>query len=428
MSISRAREMALTIDGDYRIVDADAAAQAVYGYTLDQFRCLSLYDLSISGAPVQLATHESRHRRQDGTTFPVELIPVVLPGKGSDRWLVILRDLTHQHQARALDELLTEAGGLVLQCQPTPFILTYVCVELARVFACELVTIETKSLDSGRASSRSGAPSDQPSIAFTCESELSMVLSAGDHAFGTLSLYGTKADAFPEEVLQILSHWVRRMAPFLMALERQEELRRQAMTDPLTGLPNRRAWDERLRRVVPGATREKRVAVLMFDLDGFKWVNDHMGHPAGDKLLIEVAAQARRVLGDQGFLARFGGDEFGVVLENCSGREAAAVGDRLLEALGSLEFRHAGLRFRLSASAGLVSLSQATKPESALSWADTALYAAKRAGKNQLALYQPEAQGIVRSLRRTQKLHLEALHWREALQAGSERVTPAFGG
>ena len=416
--------MTLLIGEEYRILDADTAAQAVYGYSLEQLRSLTLQDLTAPGELVQLTTHESMHQRCDGSTFPVEMIPVSVPKTAPAEWLVILRDLTNQRRAREVDELITLTGGMVLQCQPAEQVLTYICMELARIFSCALVTIKTEAVESGQVSS---CPSAAAVHAPPFVSELALALSSGDHRFGTLTLYGTREGTFSPQVLQALDNWARRLVPYLLAVERQEELRRQAMTDPLTGLPNRRAWDERLRSSVAGASKANHVSVLIFDLDGFKWVNDQMGHPAGDRLLIQIADQARRALGEHGFLARFGGDEFGVVLEACAGRDASAMGGRLLEALSEILFCHGALRFQPTASVGLVSLTQPTRPDDVIRWADMALYTAKRRGKNQVAVYQPEARGILHALGRIQAAHLETLHRVQGLPANGEPPAPACG-
>jgi diguanylate cyclase (GGDEF)-like protein len=119
-----------------------------------------------------------------------------------------------------------------------------------------------------------------------------------------------------------------------------------AETDPLTGLPNRRAWDARMARVTAD---DERVTVAMLDIDHFKRFNDAHGHLAGDRLLRETAAAWRVLLRSNDLLARVGGEEFGLLLVNCSPSAAAEVTERLrVEVTGGqtasagLAVRHAG--------------------------------------------------------------------------------------
>src|SRR5262249_9771534 len=107
--------------------------------------------------------------------------------------------------------------------------------------------------------------------------------------------------------------------------------RRQAVTDELTGLPNRRLFYERLTAAV--ASGEETLAVAMVDLDRFKELNDTLGHHAGDLLLAQLGPRLREVVGDAGFVARLGGDEFALLLPGAGLSRASEVGRRLGAAL-----------------------------------------------------------------------------------------------
>jgi diguanylate cyclase (GGDEF)-like protein/PAS domain S-box-containing protein len=161
--------------------------------------------------------------------------------------------------------------------------------------------------------------------------------------------------------------------------ERQRDhlLRRveaMARTDDLTGLANRRAWDEELRREVERATRHGyQLHVVMLDLDHFKVFNDTQGHQAGDAILREVGAVWRLAARVTDFVARYGGDEFALLLPDCSRNDATAVVNRLRAALPD------GLTF----SAGLAHWDGELSPDELIARADAALYEAKRAGRNQ---------------------------------------------
>jgi diguanylate cyclase (GGDEF)-like protein/PAS domain S-box-containing protein len=161
------------------------------------------------------------------------------------------------------------------------------------------------------------------------------------------------------------------------------QLQRQALHDDLTGLPNRKLLVDRLRQALERTRRRRgrKVAVLFMDLDGFKVVNDSLGHEAGDLLLVIVAERLRRCLRPEDTLARFGGDEFVVLLESVEvPGEAVRVAQRITDELRR-PFVLEGRELHVSASAGISSGTARTKtPEDLLRDADTAMYRAKEGG------------------------------------------------
>jgi diguanylate cyclase (GGDEF)-like protein/PAS domain S-box-containing protein len=157
-------------------------------------------------------------------------------------------------------------------------------------------------------------------------------------------------------------------------LERVEAM---ARTDELTGLPNRRAWDEELRRGLARAARTRQPVCLgLLDLDRFKDFNDRHGHQAGDELLVETAAAWRLLLRVTDFIARYGGDEFLLLLPDCPPDEATVVVERLRTARP----------LRQSCSAGVVQWDGAIDAEQLIAHADAALYAAKRGGRDRVVI------------------------------------------
>lgn len=163
----------------------------------------------------------------------------------------------------------------------------------------------------------------------------------------------------------------------------QRHIERLAHFDSLTGLPNRILLTDRLQQAVAIATRGNApLAVLMFDLDGFKSVNDTLGHAAGDALLKAVGARARGCVRASDTIGRLGGDEFLVILPETEARGAEQVGDKLVEAMAH-PHRIDGHEVRVSASVGASLLPEHGKSaELLLRAADAALYEAKSAGKN----------------------------------------------
>jgi diguanylate cyclase (GGDEF)-like protein/PAS domain S-box-containing protein len=163
----------------------------------------------------------------------------------------------------------------------------------------------------------------------------------------------------------------------------EERLRHLADHDELTGIPNRRRLVAHLQRCLQTAARRgDKGALLMLDLDGFKGVNDNLGHAAGDALLVDVAAGLRGHLGPHDLLARVGGDEFAVVLEHADRVRAAAIAGRLLAALS---VAGGGL---VTASCGIALYGPGgpSLPEHVLATADKAMYRAKHRGRNTISL------------------------------------------
>lgn len=166
-----------------------------------------------------------------------------------------------------------------------------------------------------------------------------------------------------------------------VAIERAElldRLGRMARTDDLTGLPNRRAWDQELSREIGRAQRDSgQLSVAMFDLDRFKVYNDRLGHQAGDRLLKEAAVAWRSVLRDSDLLARYGGEEFAVALPGCDGETARRLVERLRAATPGGE----------SCSAGLACWNGRESADALLGRADDALYRAKQTGRDRTVMH-----------------------------------------
>lgn len=176
----------------------------------------------------------------------------------------------------------------------------------------------------------------------------------------------------------------------------QAELRRMAHHDGLTGLPNRMLLDDRMCQALARATRHgTRVAALFLDLDGFKPINDSLGHEAGDAALVEVAQRLSAVLRQSDTLARVGGDEFVMLatdLGDDAGAGAAVLATRCIKAL-SPPLTIKGSPCRLGVSIGIAISGEASTPEGMLLAADQAMYVAKEQGRGRYVI-APEADGL----------------------------------
>jgi diguanylate cyclase (GGDEF)-like protein len=168
----------------------------------------------------------------------------------------------------------------------------------------------------------------------------------------------------------------------------EQQLRDAARTDALTGLANRRALLERGVAVVAEAARRGRpTAVIAFDLDRFKEVNDRFGHPVGDAVLQAFAAAAAATLRAGDTAGRLGGEEFAVVLPETNAAEAAIVAERLMAAFRDYSGKVEGCVGGCTTSAGIAASLHSVLPiEALLASADRALYAAKRAGGDRLRI------------------------------------------
>jgi diguanylate cyclase (GGDEF)-like protein len=191
----------------------------------------------------------------------------------------------------------------------------------------------------------------------------------------------------PEQVsaLETLAHQAMELLEMRRTLiglsEANAKLGQQNLTDALTGIPNRRAYDQKL---AEEASRAKRtgapLSLLLIDIDHFKQYNDSFGHPAGDTALQSVARVLLSSLRPYDFLARYGGEEFVIVLPATDLADAIVVGERVRGLVAGSDFPHR----KLSISVGVARLDPETGPRALVQAADSGLYRAKAAGRNKV--------------------------------------------
>src|SRR3954469_12342634 len=204
---------------------------------------------------------------------------------------------------------------------------------------------------------------------------------------GALNIYRLGANAAFEEHEFELAKWFGDAAA--LALDNAQiraRLEHLAQTDSLTGLYNHRFFHERLRSELTRASRSHDpVAVLMFDLDDFKRVNDVYGHGAGDQLLVQVSRVALETVRGSDVVCRIGGEEFAVIMPSCDAGDALGLASRLTERLRDFEFEPAG---HMTVSIGVSQGPQhAMNPRELVACAEAAMMTAKAHGKNQTVLY-----------------------------------------
>ena len=212
----------------------------------------------------------------------------------------------------------------------------------------------------------------------------------------------------------------------------EEQLTHQAFHDNLTALPNRALFRDRLDQALARAKRSSGlIAVLLLDLDGFKQVNDSLGHDAGDQLLREVARRFEHLVRESDTVARFGGDEFALLLEFVTKREVVALAQRLLDGVAK-PIVIAGRAVSLGASIGIVLDSGSGRSEELVRDADVAMYAAKDAGRARYEIFCPEMArkagellGIEHELRLGLQRGEFSVHYQPEIDLATDRIVGA---
>ncbi|MBI3041279.1 MAG: EAL domain-containing protein [Betaproteobacteria bacterium] len=175
-----------------------------------------------------------------------------------------------------------------------------------------------------------------------------------------------------------------------------------AERDALTGLFNRHRFNEELARMIADAQRhDSRVALLFFDLDDFKYINDTFGHRAGDAMLIRVAGEVGGQVRRNEIFSRLGGDEFAILVPEISDEMLRILADRITRAIALVRFQFEGQSLRLTSSLGIaVYPDHADNAEDLIARADTAMYQAKEAGKNAWRIYRSDLDSSLQMVKR----------------------------
>ncbi len=205
---------------------------------------------------------------------------------------------------------------------------------------------------------------------------------------------GRSDEALAGLVVDVIGHVVRANQSLQLKLETAEHrLEEQAteieahisrsLTDPLTGLPNRREFNERLEERMAGWSRRREpFSLLLLDVDRFKKLNDEYGHLAGDQVLAAIGRALRGAVRREDAVARYGGEEFAILLPNTSLDQAIHVAQNVRGAVAATTVEHNGERFAVTLSGGLAMIGDKERSDSLIQRADAALYTAKDAGRN----------------------------------------------
>jgi len=227
----------------------------------------------------------------------------------------------------------------------------------------------------------------------TLKSHLTLPLAVEGEIIGCISLNSDQPNAFDAQDLQFFSVIGYQMAATLKHFQRFSSIQSMAIYDNLTGLYNRRSFEERLgietQKSFYGSTP---VSLVMVDIDHFKKVNDTFGHLEGDKVLCEIASLLKTSVRKKDIVVRYGGEEFILILSGAGLEEAAMIAERIRRLVESTPVQMEQAQINLTVSLGISNfpIHRPQSKEELVKMADLALYEAKRGGRNKVCIFSPE--------------------------------------
>jgi diguanylate cyclase (GGDEF)-like protein/PAS domain S-box-containing protein len=431
--LDSALDCILTADHEGRVIEFNAAARRLFGYTRseilgrevadtiappvlrDEMR-RRLRDFVLTGENPDLGRRrETTAMRSDGSLVPIEVVVIPAYVKGRVILTAYIRDLTDQRRGERLatarqraTQALTASLSLA---EAAPAVLDALvsgldCTE-ARLWVADGEPAEPTLAGVSSGASPASSPPDDALARRTFEDgvatwtgppeggagvSLAVPVRVGGQVLGVLEARGGRARSREPGWVGALADIASLLALFLKRQRAEADLHRFARYDSLTGLPNRSFFLETLERTLSRAGRQRtRSALVFLDLDGFKTVNDGLGHAAGDVVLQTMAERLRGGTRSSDLVARIGGDEFTVLVQNLArADDAALVARGLLDRL-SRPCRADNHEVSLSASAGIsVYPDDGTDADTLLRNADLAMYRSKQEGKNTYRFFTAE--------------------------------------
>ena len=212
-----------------------------------------------------------------------------------------------------------------------------------------------------------------------------------DRVVGVLNLADkTDSDGFTCEDVALIELFSQLVGSSIGNINMFERMQRQATTDGLTGLENHRAFYEILEKELWRSRRYGgEISLIMVDIDNLKKINDTYGHRVGDKVIKEISRKIKTCIRQIDTAARYGGDEFAVILPNTALAEATVVAERMVDVVSNSPITWEKKQIDLSISVGLGQYEADISPEDITSRSDQALYTAKEAGKNTVRIFEP---------------------------------------
>lgn len=231
-----------------------------------------------------------------------------------------------------------------------------------------------------------GAEADFPNMPHIA-SLIVAPLTTEDRVYGALTLGSTQKAAFTADDLHLLASFAATATTALRNAQLHATVQQQAITDPLTGLYNRRGfWDLAEHELVRAQRFNRPLSLILIDIDRFKEINDTYGHLMGDKILAAVSANCKAELRQVDIVARYGGDEFVVLLPETNLQEALPAAERLRTRIAALRFSHNEESVHATICVGVAELQMEDSLKSLIERTDQALYRAKQSGRNQVGI------------------------------------------
>ncbi|HEY9018154.1 EAL domain-containing protein [Thiomicrospira sp.] len=400
------------------IIDVNQAAADFYGYKIEQLRHMNLSQINtLSDQELakerNLAALQQRnyfvftHRLANGKQRYVDVhsSPVLINGK--TRLFSIIHDSTSRVQfeerLKLHDTALNYAANAIAITDHQGIII-WANKAYSQLTGYSADEVKGKLLYH---------PDDVSDQDKTLYEQIQQVVREGQVWHGVLQQTHKNGDLYYEEVtitpVKDQQHQIRNFVAVVQDITQrrlaEQQIQNLAFFDPLTNLPNRRLLIDRLETVMAQTDRRQFHAALLFlDLDHFKVLNDSYGHHVGDKLLIDVAKRIQACIRSGDTVARFGGDEFVILLTELdsqamkAAQQAKHVAEKIRESLGQVYFIEIDadtdkIEYTISSSMGLTVFQDHDKSlEDLLKWSDMAMYQAKASGRNEVRLFDPEMQ------------------------------------
>jgi diguanylate cyclase (GGDEF)-like protein/PAS domain S-box-containing protein len=441
--LETALDCVIVIDHQGRVLEFNPAAEETFGYPREQVLGEEMAELIIPPSfrdPHRRALErvvatgegrlldqrlELRAMRSDGSEFPVELAITRIEGPDPPLFAGYLRDITERQRAEAALRESEERFRLI--------------VEGAHDYAIFMLDPEgrVESWNAGAARTTGYMAHEMigehysrlfpPEEIQRGKLDIELGTAAGEGRFedegwrirkdGSRFWANTIATPVRDEAGE-LKGFVKVIRDVTERKRLAEQLAHQALHDPLTGLPNRTLFLDRVELALGRSRRSgAKVALLFVDLDRFKLINDSLGHAAGDELLVALAERFRKVMRPGDTIARFGGDEFTILCEDVDGdRDAVAIAQRMREAVEA-PFTVEEREVYVTASVGIaVGHTDHDTPDSLINDADAAMYRAKELGKGRHEVFDARMQARA-------VVHLETeAELRRAIERGELRV------
>ncbi len=446
----------IAVDGAGAIIEWNPQAERAFGWRREEVLGRSVLDTVVppqsydeaveslrrfaeGGGSLPTTRFEAIGRRSDGSVFPIEMsVAPILVGE-SWTFNAFIHDITERARARSALQEAEERFRRTFEDNRVGMALISSEGEFTRVNGafCELLAYTPDEL--------LGTPF--PDITHPDYVEASVTalreIVAGErfgyraekrclHADGHYVWTAVNVSPIRDEEGESI-HLIAQIEDITERKEQEERLTHQAMHDPLTGLPNRVLFADRVR--VASARRERgNFGVIYIDLDTFKPINDTFGHAAGDQVLVQVARRLEGRLREGDTLARLGGDEFAVLCDDTNEAAARLVAERMIDAFAT-PFKVGDREVHQAASIGVAVQPRGghpMDPEQVLRWADLAMYRAKAAGNSRYAMFEgwmgddhPDRGGLEQELRRGIAEGELTVHYQPEVDLASGRVTGA---